>query len=278
MIVGIDDQTLTAPGHIFPFSRKFHAQVIRNLAKADAKVIAYDVAVHAGERKPRRRLRAHPGRAARRSAGRAGHRRGRRGRRDADLRRRPRPEIQPRQPGVLVVREGRGRGPAPAALQRERPEGLPDRRRREVHRTQDRPAAARARTGSTSRAARRRSSTSASSTSRKATFDPADVRGKIVVVGATATDSAGHPRDVDDQPAGDGRARGPRQRDHHGARRLPAAERARIGSTCCSSSLLGVLGPARSRSGCGCSSSSRSAILAIAGARWSAPSSPSRTS
>ena len=37
-------------------------------------------------------------------------------------------------------------------------------------------------------------------------FDPADVRGKIVVVGATATIAAGHPRDVDDQPAGDGRA------------------------------------------------------------------------
>ena len=43
VIVGIDDKTLTAPSHIFPYSRKFHARVIRNLAKADAKVIAYDV-------------------------------------------------------------------------------------------------------------------------------------------------------------------------------------------------------------------------------------------
>ena len=43
VIVGIDDKTLTAPDHIFPYSRRFHAQVIRNLAKADAKVIAYDV-------------------------------------------------------------------------------------------------------------------------------------------------------------------------------------------------------------------------------------------
>jgi adenylate cyclase len=44
VIVGIDDPTLNAPGHtIFPFSRKFQAKVIRNLAKADAKVIAYDV-------------------------------------------------------------------------------------------------------------------------------------------------------------------------------------------------------------------------------------------
>jgi adenylate cyclase len=43
VVVGIDDKTLTAPDHIFPYSRKFHARVIRNLAKADAKVIAYDV-------------------------------------------------------------------------------------------------------------------------------------------------------------------------------------------------------------------------------------------
>jgi adenylate cyclase len=43
VIVGIDDRTLTAPNHIFPYSRRFHAKVIRNLARADAKVIAYDV-------------------------------------------------------------------------------------------------------------------------------------------------------------------------------------------------------------------------------------------
>ena len=43
LIVGIDDKTLNTPGHIFPYSRKFHAKVIRNLVKADAKVVAYDV-------------------------------------------------------------------------------------------------------------------------------------------------------------------------------------------------------------------------------------------
>jgi adenylate cyclase len=43
VIVGIDDKTLNTPGHIFPYSRKYHAKVIRNLVKADAKVVAYDV-------------------------------------------------------------------------------------------------------------------------------------------------------------------------------------------------------------------------------------------
>jgi adenylate cyclase len=43
VIVGIDDPTLNAPDHIFPYSRRFHAQVIRRLARAGAKVIAYDV-------------------------------------------------------------------------------------------------------------------------------------------------------------------------------------------------------------------------------------------
>ena len=43
VIVGIDDRTLTAPGHIFPYSRKYHARVIRNLLKAGANVVAYDV-------------------------------------------------------------------------------------------------------------------------------------------------------------------------------------------------------------------------------------------
>jgi adenylate cyclase len=43
VIVGIDDKTLTAPRHFYPFSRKFHARVIRNLVKADAKVVGYDI-------------------------------------------------------------------------------------------------------------------------------------------------------------------------------------------------------------------------------------------
>jgi adenylate cyclase len=43
VIVGIDDQTLNTAGIDFPFSRKLHAKVIRNLVKADATVISYDV-------------------------------------------------------------------------------------------------------------------------------------------------------------------------------------------------------------------------------------------
>jgi adenylate cyclase len=43
VIVGIDDPTLNAAGLRFPFRRKYHAQVIRNLDKAGAAVIAYDV-------------------------------------------------------------------------------------------------------------------------------------------------------------------------------------------------------------------------------------------
>ena len=43
VIVAIDDPTINAPNHTFPFRRKFHAQVIRELTKAGAAVIAYDV-------------------------------------------------------------------------------------------------------------------------------------------------------------------------------------------------------------------------------------------
>ena len=42
-VVGIDDHTLNAAGNVFPFSRRLHARVIRNLSKAGAAVIAYDV-------------------------------------------------------------------------------------------------------------------------------------------------------------------------------------------------------------------------------------------
>ena len=43
VIVGIDDKTLSEPEFNYPFSRKLHARVIRNLVKADAKVVAYDI-------------------------------------------------------------------------------------------------------------------------------------------------------------------------------------------------------------------------------------------
>jgi adenylate cyclase len=43
VIVGIDDPTLNEGGLKFPFRRRYHAQVIRNLDKAGAAVIAYDV-------------------------------------------------------------------------------------------------------------------------------------------------------------------------------------------------------------------------------------------
>jgi adenylate cyclase len=43
VLVAIDDATINSPGLRFPFSRKYHARAIRNLAKAGAGVIAYDV-------------------------------------------------------------------------------------------------------------------------------------------------------------------------------------------------------------------------------------------
>jgi adenylate cyclase len=43
VLVAIDDPTVNADRHIFPFTRNYHAKVIRNLAKAGAAVIAYDV-------------------------------------------------------------------------------------------------------------------------------------------------------------------------------------------------------------------------------------------
>ena len=45
VIVGIDDQTLNTAGiqGLYPFNRKFHARVIRNILKADAKVVGYDI-------------------------------------------------------------------------------------------------------------------------------------------------------------------------------------------------------------------------------------------
>ena len=44
MIVGIDDRTLEEdPNVSFPFNRRRHARVIRQLTKAGASVIAYDV-------------------------------------------------------------------------------------------------------------------------------------------------------------------------------------------------------------------------------------------
>jgi adenylate cyclase len=44
VIVGIDDPTINQGGaYTWPFRRRFHAQVIRNLDRAGAKVIAYDV-------------------------------------------------------------------------------------------------------------------------------------------------------------------------------------------------------------------------------------------
>jgi adenylate cyclase len=43
VVVGIDDPTINARGFTFPFRRRYHAQAIRNLDRAGAKVIAYDV-------------------------------------------------------------------------------------------------------------------------------------------------------------------------------------------------------------------------------------------
>ena len=42
-VVRIDDPTINSPGYTFPFNRKHYANVIRQLDKAGAAVIAYDV-------------------------------------------------------------------------------------------------------------------------------------------------------------------------------------------------------------------------------------------
>ncbi len=43
VVVAIDDPTINSPGREYPFDRKLHAKVIRNLDKAGAAAIAYDV-------------------------------------------------------------------------------------------------------------------------------------------------------------------------------------------------------------------------------------------
>ena len=73
-------------------------------------------------------------------------------------------------------------------------------------------------------------------------FDPAAVRGKVVVVGATAA----RPSDFHATPTSDGmpRAGGPGGRGRHRARRLPAATRPRwLGRRAAGHSLLGRVGP-----------------------------------
>ena len=69
VVVGIDDKTFTEPpSRDFPFDRGDHAKVIRHLAEAGAKVIAYDVAVQRAERRrPKGGRRADRGRRGRRA-------------------------------------------------------------------------------------------------------------------------------------------------------------------------------------------------------------------
>jgi adenylate cyclase len=45
VVVAIDDKTFEELDVRWPFRRKYHAQVIRNLTHAGAKVIAYDVQI-----------------------------------------------------------------------------------------------------------------------------------------------------------------------------------------------------------------------------------------
>ena len=66
---------------------------------------------------------------------------------------------------------------------------------------------------------------------------------QVVVVGATATVAAGPARHLDHRRRADARARDPRQRDPHGARRASRCASAPAGSTCCSWSLLGAAAP-----------------------------------
>jgi adenylate cyclase len=52
VVVGIDDPTINTRGYTFPFRRRHHSQVIRNLDRAGAAVIAYDVQFTAPSARP----------------------------------------------------------------------------------------------------------------------------------------------------------------------------------------------------------------------------------
>ena len=104
--------------------------------------------------------------------------------------------------------------------------------------------------------------------------DARDVRGKAVVVGATAPVAEGRlpGLDVDRRPHG--RARDPGGGDPDGARRLPAAQRAGLAGRA-ADRRLGLLGAAHDRCGFG---PQRAALLGVAvGARCSRASRSSRS-
>ena len=172
VVVGIDDPTINTKGYTFPFRRKFHADAIRNLTKAGAKVIAYDVQFTQPSTRPAdderliEAVRAADGRVVlATTAVDPGGKTQIFGGGDVL-------EYSRASPGVLLVREGRRRHPAPVALQRERPRrrsrSPPPRSSAAARSPPRRPTAS----GSTSRAGRRRSSTSASSTCSAATSTP----------------------------------------------------------------------------------------------------------
>ena len=129
--------------------------------------------------------------------------------------------------------------------------------------------------GSTSRARPERSPGSATPTSRAASSSPATVRGKIVVVGATAAVASRLHSTSTSRRRAHGRSRDPGRVDRHRARRLPAARRPALARRrCCSS--RSARRAARRAADCG--SSWR---WASASSRWrcssSAPRSPSTT-
>ena len=92
-------------------------------------------------------------------------------------------------------------------------------------------------------------------------FKDSDVRGKVVVVGATAPVAAGPAPDLDDRQRPDAGPGDPGQRDRHRAGGLPAATDAPAGSTSWLLVLLGIAGAARQR--CACASSVALAIGAL---------------
>ncbi len=178
----------------FPFKRTQHAKVIDNLVKAGREGDRLRHPVHRDQRRQRSRQR----------AGRRGHAPQRQGR--APPRRRDAERRHERLRSAKVLTDSTG---VPAG----RPASPTDGRRvRQMLQPLQRPAEFADRRGATAlggRKCRRRRATvldrlrrprprpsrrSASSTSRQNKFDPAAVKGKIVVVGGDREHPAGHPR------------------------------------------------------------------------------------
>ena len=117
VVVGIDDKTINSQGYTFPFPRTHYAKLIRQLEKAGAAVIAFDVQFTqpSGNDEADNAL-IDAVRGAKRPVVLATTSVDRRGR-DGDLRRRSGSHVQPRHPVLLELHQGRRRRHTPHVRQ-----------------------------------------------------------------------------------------------------------------------------------------------------------------